>query len=156
MRRIILLGIAGVAVLVVVGVVWFQPQKLFIDQTVDETPAPRATAVRSEQADARSGTFRSIEHETTGRALITGNVLRLEDFETSNGPDLRVWLSAGEPYAGDHIDLGVLKGNVGDQNYDIPDGTDLERYDNVVIWCRRFTVGFGAASISPANVREGA
>jgi hypothetical protein len=152
MRRVLLLAAIGAVAVVVVGVVWFQPQKLFIDETVDETPAPRATMTTDDgmEAVSFSGAFTSIEHETTGRAIASEGLLRLEDFETSNGPDVRVWLSAGQPYADDHIDLGALKGNIGDQNYEIPEGTDLERYDNVVIWCRRFTVGFGAAAIKPA------
>ncbi|MDH3497546.1 MAG: DM13 domain-containing protein, partial [Gemmatimonadota bacterium] len=46
------------------------------------------------------------------------------------------------------VGLGGLKGNVGDQNYDIPAGTDLTRYRTVTIWCRRFSVNFGSAPLS--------
>ncbi|MGH2690675.1 MAG: DM13 domain-containing protein, partial [Actinomycetota bacterium] len=102
--------------------------------------------------------FRSLEHRTTGDAVLLtlpdgSRVLRFEGFETSNGPDLRVYLSAGSDdasygreYGEDFVELGVLKGNVGDQNYDIPAGTDLSRYRNAVVWCKRFGVGFGVAT----------
>jgi hypothetical protein len=85
--------------------------------------------------------------------------LRFEGFETSNGPDLVVYLSAKEPagpddwhgYDQDFVDLGALKGNVGSQNYEIPEGTDLDRYSTAVVWCRRFTVGFAAAPLAPLS-----
>jgi hypothetical protein len=81
-------------------------------------------------------------------------ILRLEDFESTNGPDLFVYLtaagSADEDAAldADFIDLGVLTGNIGNQNYAIPDEVDLDRYTSVVIWCRRFTTSFGVADLS--------
>jgi hypothetical protein len=81
-------------------------------------------------------------------------ILRLEGFESTNGPDLFVYLTVGdasEPsdaaLAAEHVDLGFLRGNVGNQNYDIPTDVDLERFDTVVIWCRRFGTAFGAADI---------
>lgn len=84
-------------------------------------------------------------------------VLRFEDFESTNGPDLFVYLAAADEADGDpdlfddYVDLGVLKGNIGAQNYDIPDDVDLDHYDTVVIWCLRFTVGFGAADLATAG-----
>jgi hypothetical protein len=80
--------------------------------------------------------------------------LRLEGFESTNGPDLFVYLSAADEadtdaaLDADAVDLGVLRGNVGDQNYVVPDDLDLERYDTVVIWCRRFSTAFGAADLA--------
>jgi hypothetical protein len=65
-----------------------------------------------------------------------------------------VYLSAGDPagepraLADDFVDLGRLKGNIGDQNYEVPAGTDLEKYRTAVIWCRRFTVAFAAAQLA--------
>jgi hypothetical protein len=150
MKRVVFAGlilIAGAAV----ALLWFQPQKLFIDETVDEA-APTKSMTAATAEPTRSGSFRSLAHTTTGTARVTGNTLRLEDLKTDNGPDVVVWLSAGDEgaYADDFVDLGSLKGNKGNQNYVIPDGTDLDRYDTVVIWCRRFTVGFGAAELSSA------
>ena len=109
------------------------------------------------------GRFHSNAHETKGVATIYRlddgrRVLRLTGFSTSNGPDVRVYLVA----AGDvkdesaakqagFVDLGAMKGNIGDQNYDIPAGLDLDRYRAVSIWCRRFSVNFGAAPLGPTS-----
>jgi hypothetical protein len=82
-------------------------------------------------------------------------LLRLEDFASTNGPDLFVYLAvagASEDDAAldaDFVDLGVLSGNIGNQNYVIPADVDLDRYDSVVIWCRRFTTSFGVADLAP-------
>jgi hypothetical protein len=82
-------------------------------------------------------------------------ILRLERLSTSNGPDLRVYMSRVPAGSGLHayrtrfIDLGALKGNRGSQNYAIPAGTDLPAYKSAVIWCRRFAVGFGVAPLLP-------
>jgi hypothetical protein len=81
-------------------------------------------------------------------------VLRFEDLKTSEGPDVRVYLSARDADAakaglGDGaLELGKLKGNLGNQNYTVPAGTDLSRFHSVVIWCERFSVSFGAADLA--------
>jgi hypothetical protein len=175
---------AGVAALglavAVAGFLWFRPDRLFTDDAVDEALPGLAAApaeaegeaggdmapAEAEPAEAvptavAQGRFISLEHETTGRALVLETedgqrFLRFEGFETSNGPDLLVYLSAKEPagtddwygYDQDFVDLGTLKGNVGDQNYRIPSRVDLERYSTAVVWCRRFEVGFAAAMLS--------
>ncbi len=76
-----------------------------------------------------------------------GNVLRMENFRTTNGPDLFVYL-ATDKGASEFINLGVLKASMGNQNYDIPEGTDLDKYDTVLIWCRAFSLYFGSAELS--------
>jgi electron transfer DM13 len=73
-------------------------------------------------------------------------ILRLENFKATNGPDLYVYLAADNT-ASDFVNLGRLKGNIGNQNYDIPEGTDFSRYDTVLIWCQAFSVLFGSAKI---------
>jgi len=103
-----------------------------------------------------TGTFISGEHDTSGTALVVALpdgslVVRFEDLDTSNGPDLRVVLSTDDAsdawkYDGRHI-LGELKGNIGDQNYTIPLDVDLTQFGSVVIWCERFSVAFGAAPL---------
>ncbi len=104
------------------------------------------------------GNFEGRSHPTSGiaKVLSDGDVsfLRFEEFVTDNGPDLNVYLSAaplgadsGE-YDDDFIDLGDLKGNIGEQNYELPAGIDLEKYNTVVIWCVRFGVAFGASSLN--------
>ncbi len=106
-----------------------------------------------------TGKFHGKVHATTGRATVYQEadgkpVLRLKDFKTSNGPDVHVVLVAAN--AGDakslksgteRIELGKLKGNEGDQNYDIPAGTDLTRFGAVLIYCERFNAVFGVATL---------
>jgi hypothetical protein len=75
-------------------------------------------------------------------------ILRLENFRATNGPDLYVYL-ASDSTASDFVNLGRLKGNIGNQNYDIPEGTDFSRYDSVLIWCQAFSVLFGSAKLEP-------
>jgi hypothetical protein len=159
--------IAAVAVVAMAGaLLWFEPWQLFATTTVSEA-VPSAPPDADGSGQARSGPstlsaapFRSLEHETSGSARILQlddgrRFVRLEDFRTSSGPDLVVLLSdtaATEDSWGAYDDgrtalLGTLKGNVGDQNYEVPPGVDLAGFDSVVVWCRRFTVGFGAAPI---------
>lgn len=148
----------------ILAIVWylFRPELLFVDKTVDES-FPTATAASSTesmpQAKLASGEFRGLAHETKGMAAIYEvggkRVLRLTGFETSNGPDVHVLLVAA-PDAGDdktvkdagYVDLGSLKGNVGDQNYDVPADVDLAKYGACTIWCNRFSVNFGTAPLT--------
>jgi hypothetical protein len=98
------------------------------------------------------GMFGSLgRYRTVGTAVVLGDgsgqrFLRFEEFETSNGPDLNVYLvnsSTGD--VTDFVDLGNLRGNIGSQNYEIPAEVDLAVYDTVMIWCVRFSTGFGEA-----------
>jgi hypothetical protein len=73
--------------------------------------------------------------------------LRLENLKTTNGPDLYVYLSTGKD-ASEIVDLGKLKGNIGNQNYEIPAGTDLSKFNTVLIWCKAFSTLFGSAQLS--------
>lgn len=103
-----------------------------------------------------AATFLSGEHATSGTALVValpdgGIVVRFEGLDTSNGPDLAVVLSpemASESWQyRDRVHLGELKGNLGDQNYDVPSDVDITGFRSVVIWCERFSVAFGAAPV---------
>jgi hypothetical protein len=110
-------------------------------------------------ATVLSGKFQTGAHETTGTATVYRmtdgkQILRLSDFKTSNGPDVHVYLVNASSVASDDtvksagfVDLGSLKGNMGDQNYDIPATVDLASHRAVSIWCKRFSVNFGAASL---------
>lgn len=156
------------------GIAWFQPQKLLINQRVDEalpvaaTPTSGASdtspsQLRTQTADPEptilsTSLFRSLGHATSGRAvaleLADGRrILRLEELRTSNGPDLFVYLSRAavdaprDTFDDDFVSLGRLRANQGNQNYAIPPGVPLDRYQSVVIWCRRFTYAFGAAPL---------
>jgi Electron transfer DM13 len=137
----------------------FRPERLFLDRTVSEAfPAAESTSP-AEPTMVASGMFHSNAHETKGTAsvyrLADGSLtLRLTGFETSNGPDVRVYLVAAGDVTDNEtvtkngfVEVGALKGNVGDQNYVIPAGTDLAQYRAVTIWCRRFGVNFGTAPL---------
>jgi len=92
-------------------------------------------------------------HDAQGIAKVIpieggGNVLRLEDLEVTNGPDLYVYLSTDES-SSDFVNLGRLKANIGNLNYPIPAGTAMTKYDTVLIWCRAFSVLFGSAELKP-------
>jgi len=108
------------------------------------------------------GTLISHEHETSGTVRVIqlpdgSRQLAIEDLDTTNGPDVHVWLSAGPVVegfdgwftAGGHpyVDLGMIKGNQGDQLYDIPADVDLAAYPTVDLWCVQFSVSFGAAPL---------
>jgi Electron transfer DM13 len=103
-----------------------------------------------------TGSFIGVEdgiHDAQGIAKVIpieggGDVLRLEDLVVTNGPDLYVYLSTDKS-ASDFVNIGRLKANIGNQNYPIPDGTDMTKYDTVLIWCRAFSVLFGSAELTP-------
>ncbi|MEU4407776.1 DM13 domain-containing protein [Streptosporangium sp. NPDC023963] len=170
------------AVALGVALYLFQPWRLFTTVEVNEalpaataSPGPVATRqdepgepakatepVREPKVLAK-GTFISHEHETEGGARVLelpdgSRVLRIENLDTSDGPDLRVWLS-DQPVKkgnagwfnlddGKHLELGDLKGNKGNANYAIPAGADLDSLKSVTIWCKRFSVSFGAAALT--------
>jgi hypothetical protein len=170
-----IIGVAAVVVVAAIAAVaWFQPQKLLIDERVDEalpvaaapkggppdtSPGrPRTSAADTEPKILSASPFRSLGHATSGRAVVLELVdgrrfLRLDDLRTSNGPDLFVYLSAAPVEApratfdDDFVSLGRLRANQGNQNYEIPNGVALDHYQSVVIWCRRFTYAFGAAAL---------
>ncbi len=124
-------------------------------RTFDQPPQDAGTQSKV----LASGAFQSLEHTTTGKAqileLASGQrVLRFEKLNTSNGPDLHVYLSEIPPsndwyaYGERFVSLGKLKGNIGSQNYTLPDDLDLSRFKSAVVWCKRFAVGFGVAGLS--------
>jgi hypothetical protein len=141
----------------------FRPERLFLNDTVNEG-FPSATAASDEARPQAllGGMFRGLAHETSGSVTLyqlpgVGRTLRLADFKTSNGPDVHVYLVAANDAADDEtvtkagfVDLGSLKGNIGDQNYDIPADLDLAKYRAVTIWCKRFGVNFGTAALKNA------
>ncbi len=147
----------ALATLPLLGIGWylFRPELLFIDQKVAEKAPNLSTPGAKEVA---GGQFASYSHETSGKAIVFDengqSTLRLENLKTSNGPDVHVYLVKGmDPKMvkdGSFIDLGTLKGNIGDQNYTIPTGTKLDEYNAVTVWCKRFSVGFGGAELKPA------
>lgn len=174
-RPVVWLAVAAVVLAgAVVGLALFQPWKLVVDETVDEAaPAavPASAAPSGPAAPSAApvgptvlarGEFITHEHATTGSAVVLrlpdgGRVLRLEDLDTSNGPDLQVWITDAPVRPGTagwrvfddgrYTSLGKLKGNKGSQNYALPASVDLTQLDSVTIWCDRFNVSFGAAAL---------
>lgn len=183
-------------------VYWFEPQALFLDETVDDvsleelageaapapdpeqapttaasavpddeptaTPAPSAPArTEAEPATASavttlaSGNFTGrSRYSAEGTAILAEvggrNVLRLDELAVDNGPDLVIYLASAdadasdEDISADFIELGELSGNVGSQNFELSPDIDVQTYDTVVIWCRRFSVGFATAPLATA------
>ena len=176
------------AVVLAVGLALFKPWLLFVDVRVDEQlPTVAASAEPSQptaskgpspstapmdrvptEAPARpvqlaQGTLISHEHATTGTVRIIRQpdgtrLLTLENLDTSNGPDVHVWLSAADVVEGtagwftagsaDYFDLGLIKGNQGNQVYAIPADVDLSKYRSVDLWCVQFSVSFGTAQLT--------
>jgi hypothetical protein len=129
------------------------------DRVVDEdvvVAAPAAQAPAGAPAEVAAGRFESLAHGTEGRVSVIeledgSRVLTLTGFETSAGPDLRVYLSPGTDGDVDGaVDLGRLKGNIGDQQYTIPASAGDGTLGSVVIWCRAFSAAFGAAALAPS------
>jgi len=155
------LKVTLIALIVAGGAGWyaFRPERLFINQRVNEQ-FPTASAAMSNQLAA--GEFHSGAHETKGMAAVFQladgkKTLRLTNFATSNGPDVHVYLVAAQDAKDNDtvtkaevVDLGSLKGNIGDQNYELPANADLAKYHAVTIWCKRFSVNFGTAPLNSA------
>jgi len=176
-KRVWGIGAAGVVVLGAFGLYWFQPWKLFTSETVNDTapvvvasvdtPSPTAGDVSSLTVQpavlVARGTFVTHEHDTLGTAEIVRladgrNQLVLRDLSTSDGPDLRVWLTDQPVVAGragwhlfddgKYVEVGRLKGTHGTLVYDLPANVDLAAFTSVTIWCKRFAVSFGAAPLA--------
>src|SRR5215211_363256 len=159
LRKPVIRAVLGIAaIIVVIALALFEPWTLWIDKTVNEA-APSGAAPPIELAH---GDLISHEHATTGTVRVLqladgSRVLRLENLDTSSGPLVKVWLSDAAVEAGrggwhvfddgEYLDLGELKGNKGSQNYLFPRSANLDDYRSVSLWCDRFNVSFGAATI---------
>lgn len=126
------------------------------------TPAPTPTPAPQPKV-LLTGKLITHEHKTSGTVTVLAlpdgsRILRIENLDTSDGPDLKVWLSDAQVTpgrAGWHVfddgkyrNLGSLKGNHGNQNYAIPHDVTLDSFRSVAIWCDRFNVSFGAATLA--------
>lgn len=151
-------------VVIVLFVAWyaFRPERLIVNRRVQETFPAAGTSSNAQTLE--SGNFHNILHPTKGTATVYrvadgSRVLRFTNFSTSNGPDVHVYMVAADDandaatvlHAG-FIDLGVIKGNVGDQNYTLGSDVDLSKYRAVSVWCKRFSVNFGTAPLAPAHM----
>jgi hypothetical protein len=159
-------AVVAVATTILVGLPMFQTDEVN-ERVVTGEPVSETSRDEQSEQDAEGerppgnvelarGRFVGLAHPGSGVAAIValaegGRKLTLTKFATDNGPDLRVYLSTKNPgqsgELGEFKDVGALKGNAGDQQYDIPNNFDLDRFSNVVIWCRAFSVGFTSASL---------
>src|SRR4051794_22423792 len=143
LRLPLLAGVVVTATAIGAFLAWSTLRDRVVDERVARGPALAA------------GAFRSVDHATTGRAAVvmagTRRFLTLEDFRRAAGPDLRVRLVPGvttDGGADGAVDLGALKGNVGDQQYRLPAGLELADFGGVVVWCRAFSAPFGRAPLA--------
>lgn len=150
-KQIIGIAVAGVAI---VGWAAFRPELLFVNKSVNEK---LPTMGNDKVEEIATGMFASQAHETKGTASLvkvgTKQYLRLSGFSTSNGPDVRVLIlkEGSQPNSEGATDLGSIKGNQGDQNYELPANLMLTGNENISIWCQRFSVGFGTAKLHTDN-----
>jgi len=157
------IAIVVVIILLVVGWYLFRPERIFIDSSVNESlpeAGDNGATGASGPKTLSKGTFHGVAHEAQGNAEIIElgegkKILRFTDFKVSNGPDVVVYLSSAEDADdndtiknSDFILISELKGNVGDQNYELSSDIDLSKYKSAVIWCRRFGVNFAVAPLS--------
>lgn len=121
-------------------------------------PATTTTTAPAVPVAIGSGSFTGIDHRASGTATVYEQdgrfVLRFEDdTDIQNGPDLYVWVLPADGYEDgtptEYLDLGRLKGNVGGQNYELPQGFDPDRHRTVLIWCLRFDTPFAVAVVGP-------
>ena len=159
--RPVTLGLVVVVTALVAAVAWYLVSPLFVDRRVNE---PATVDRGAELVATRRGEFGVVDaiHKGEGRATFYRRpdgrtVLRLEDFRVTNGPDLYVYLSghpaprsSAELHQDPDHEVAVLKGNVGDQTYELPPDLDLDGVKSVVIYCKRFTTVFSTAELRPA------
>ena len=164
--------IAAIVAAIILPIGTYAVSPLFINTTIDE---PLPLSVKNEKtlvtgAMSKDGSeimmkketmFKSLSgsfvgagdgiHNAEGTSKVISledgtSILRFENFKSTNGPDLYVYLATDDS-ATDFIDLRRLKASNGNQNYNIPDGTDLSKYDTVLVWCKQFSVLFGSAEL---------
>jgi hypothetical protein len=128
-----------VAIVVMVIAFYLLSPLFIVKEMNDSTPQGNAISQSNFIAD---------KHEVSGKAILINqnnlNYLRFENFETVNGPNLHIYL-ATDTSGEDFIDLGKIKATKGNVNYEIPVGTDIEKYDTVLVWCVPFKVLFSYA-----------
>jgi len=161
LRNLIIVGAVCAALGFVAGAAfWYLASPLWTNVEVNETLSRSGQA-----AELARGAFAGVDavHRGSGSASVYRGAggeltLRLTDFSVTNGPDLKVWLvkggtegGVGDPNERGYLALGPLKGNLGDQNYDIPAGTQISDYGAVLIWCEQFSVLFAAAELAQSS-----
>jgi hypothetical protein len=170
-----LLALAIAILVPLAWVAWYLGSPLFIDRVVDEPSPIGAAPAAGQPADVKPGSgepvllsrgrFGEIDaiHKGEGTAtlftLAGGRAgLQFEEFRVTNGPDLYVYLSghpaprdSGQLHEGAALEVARLKGNVGNQSYELPTGLDLSQFKSAVIYCKRFSVVFTTAELAAAS-----
>ena len=125
----------------------FSKQNSTVNENMTDSTINNINSLMGNFVGAGDG-FHNVEGVAKVIPLSDGKTfLRVENLKATNGPDLYVYLST-DVNTSDIVNLGRLKGNIGNQNYEIPTGTDLSKYDTVLIWCKAFSTLFGSARLS--------
>ena len=145
-----------VGVILIVGAAYWLVSPIFLDKEVQEAVVDIGVAASapSEQTILAEGSFVDADafHKGAGvvRLISVGgkNFIRFEDdFKVTNGPDLFVYFGKDGAYASE-AKIAALKGNIGSQNYEVPEGIRVDEYNEVWIWCRAFSVPFTHAVLN--------
>ncbi|MCJ8325115.1 MAG: DM13 domain-containing protein [Rhizobiales bacterium] len=135
---------------------WYLASPLWIDRVVDEVrPFEARQALLVKQGEFKNA---DSSHQGSGKVeIVTINgqtIMLFENFKVTNGPDLYVWLVADENPKNSAavknsktLEVAILRGNIGNQNYTLPGGINLNDYGSVVIWCKQFGVLFASANL---------
>lgn len=135
----------GIVIILLAGIAYYGLSPLWRTITLDESMPVSTTAVISARpivattAHPASGTVSLLQRDNEA-------FLRYENFQTINGPDLKVYLST-DLKATEFVDLGPLKATDGNVNYSIPTGTDVQKYRYALVWCEQFGVLFNSADL---------
>ncbi|WP_335872927.1 DM13 domain-containing protein [Bacillus sp. 2205SS5-2] len=170
-------GLITIAAMVLLGIGWYLISPLFINEVVNEEPIMMETddsdmkemesSDRAKEDEAASSSKEMMtedtkdeteslmgmfmdgdsSHKASGEVLVSADHIRLENIEVTNGPDLYVYLVDKGQETKQGVSLGKLKGNIGNQNYELPAGTEIKEGMKIVIWCKQFNVDFGYAVV---------
>ncbi len=146
MRVALPAGMVAIALLIMVG--------SFGAPTTASAQGTQPVLLASGQFGAVDGVHKGQGSARVFRLSDGQRILRLEEFKVTNGPDLYVYLSghaaprnSGQLHEGGALEIGRLKGNIGNQNYALPADVDLSKFKSVVIYCKQFSVVFSTAEL---------
>ncbi|MBI3334448.1 DM13 domain-containing protein [Candidatus Pacearchaeota archaeon] len=142
-KSYLIIGII-ILILIIAGASYYYKTAKNVIEMNEELPSVESSNIIA------SGDFMRKVHAVSGRAVLIEDsgdkILRFEDFETDNGPNLHIYL-ASDLSADDFIDLGEIKATKGNVNYPLPQNIDTEKYNKVLVWCQPFKVLFSYAEL---------
>src|SRR3989344_4552724 len=152
MKKSLKISLIVLAVIVLAAAYYLISPLFRVVEMNEESPIELSSGNKVENADVLyESEFIPANHDVAGKVLVIDDgdsrILRFEDFDTVNGPDLFIYL-ATDNSAEDYVNLGRIKATKGNVNYDIPANVDLEKYDTVLVWCRAFRVLFSYAELN--------